>query len=192
MGLLPKLNLPPIEMKYKIIGLIGICALVFGGYHDIIYKPRAKKLQSLRNELAPLQETMKIIKTLDYPTLKSDSEILAFISRDSKGSLDKLKQKENLIPMYVSTSEFLAAVTNKVSSSRIEIITIKPQEVTNAENYSMVPFYMELRSTYHSFFELLEKLKDLPVRYELVTITTDPKTKPALNIVFKLAVYVRK
>lgn len=187
---IPKFNLQAIDIKYRIIGLIGICALIFAGYHDYIYKPHKKNIDTMKKEIEPLKSSMNIIRTIDYPTLKDDAQILNFIGRDLKGSAEKLTEEEKKLPQSVSVSEILQNITNLIASCRIEITTIKPQDITAANNYLVVPINVELCSTYYSYLELIKKLKNTPAKYEAVSITSS-KDKPMLNIVFKLLVYAR-
>jgi len=81
---MPKINLPPIQTKYKIVIAIGIIAMLLSFYYDHAYKPHADKIAELENSLLGLDDTIKIIKTLEYPKISNDKRILSKIEAKKK------------------------------------------------------------------------------------------------------------
>ncbi|MFH1777681.1 MAG: type 4a pilus biogenesis protein PilO [Candidatus Omnitrophota bacterium] len=187
-----KINLSQVDLKYKIIGAIGIIAAVFLIFNDFICKPVRTRISDLKVELEPLQDQLQIIRTLDYPTAEDNEQIIAGIAQDHEDARQRLKIAEQKLVKFTSTADVLKNFTNKAISSQIEIITIKPMESAIVDNVRVIPFHIECYATYNSFFEFIKTLKKLPMACNSLKMFVVANKKPYLHIVLNASLYVRK
>lgn len=187
--LIPKINLPPIETKYKIIGLLGIMALIFGFYYDHFYKPHAKNVSQLESEVMTLEDTIKIIKTLEYSGVKDTSSILENIKK-KKASIEKgINREENKLPQKSDFSSILEKITHLANQTGLEIKTLEPKDAAKKEQYESIPLELEINARYINLLNFLEQLKEISVYPESIQIKE--KARPILTIRLNLSIIVR-
>ena len=183
---LPKINLPPIDLKYKIAGIIGIIALVLGFYYDHAYKPNAKKIEDARQEMLSLDDTLGVIRTVDYPQAKDDAAILVQIEQKKKKLQDQIKTEEAKLPAKSDMSKILQKITDIAYESGFDIKSMEPKDFASKENYQSMTLTMEMSTNYKNITEFIEKISELSVYPEYLEMTVDKR--PLLTIRFNLSI----
>lgn len=186
---LPKINLPPIKTKYKIIGLFGIAALIFGYYYDHLYKPHAKAVSAIRTDLKSLEETIKIVTTLEYPQVTSNKEIVNKIKEKKEQSINKILSEETRLPTKAAISSMLEKITRLADQTGVEIKSLEPKDFTVRGVYACLPLELEINSTYSNLVLFLEKMKELPVSPESIKLIV--RSRPLLNVHLYLYIFVK-
>ncbi|MFH1063204.1 MAG: type 4a pilus biogenesis protein PilO [Candidatus Omnitrophota bacterium] len=186
---MPSIRLPNIQTKYKVIAAIGIIALVFGYYYDHAYKPHAKKIEDLQSELLTLEDTLKIIKTLEYPDVKTDQAILSKIQIKKNSFLSQIDGHESKLANKNQFSKILEQITRLSYDVGFDIKALEPKEFTLKQDYNSMYLNMEVNSRFQNLLDFLERLKELPVFPESIYI--DIRERPNLGIRLNLSILAR-
>ncbi len=186
---LPKLNLPEIQTKYKVISLIGIAALLFSFYHDHLYKPHAEKISELAAEMQTLEEQIEIIRTLDCPEAKNIEGVLRKIKSDKESILSEINLKEKKLPKKSDFSLILQKVTQLAAESGTEIKVLEPQGFKHKEAYESMLLTLVINAKFINLLNFLEQISKYSVYPERIYI--EVKNRPDLTIRLNLSIIVR-
>ncbi|MBU4304287.1 MAG: type 4a pilus biogenesis protein PilO [Candidatus Omnitrophica bacterium] len=186
---MPKINLPQIQTKYKIIALMGACAVLFVFYHDHAYKPHAAKIKDLRNELLSLEDTIKIVQTLEYPGLENNNLILNKIEEKKKYLAAEIKVAEGALSSQANFSKMLEKITQLANEAGIEIKALEPKDVVEKENYLSMSLIMDINGRFYNLLKFITQMKSLPIYLESLQIST--LERPALTMRLQLSILAK-
>ncbi len=186
---LPKINLPNMQKKYKIMAMIGILALLLGSYYERAYKPHAKKISELKESLLSLEDTIKVIKTIEFPSVKSNQEILNKLNSKKEATLKKIELEEKSLPKTSEFSKILERITRLAYDSGFIIKSIEPKDVTKKEDYQSMALNMEVNTNFANLLDFFKKIDELPISLE--TIQINVLERPALSIQMKLSILAK-
>lgn len=186
---MPAINLPNIQTKYKIIAVIGIVALCLGYYYDHAYKPHAKIIAGLESELLTLEDTLKIIKTLEYPDLKTDQAILNKIQTKKNSILSQIDGYESKLANKNQFSKILEQIAQLSYDAGFDIKALEPKEFILKQDYNSMALTMEVNSRFKNLLDFFERLKELPIVPDSIFI--DIRERPELAIRLNLSILAR-
>ncbi len=184
---LPKINLPPIDLKYKIAGILGLLAMIFGFYYDHAYKPNAKKIEAVKQEMLTLDDTLKVIRNVGYPGAKNDEAILEQINLKKKSLQEQIKEKEKELPRKKDMSKILQKITDIAYHSGFDIKSLEPKDFANKDNYQSMTLTMEMNTKYANIVNFIDKISQLSIYPEYIEMTASKK-RPLLIIKFNLSI----
>ncbi len=177
---MPKINLPPIQTKYKIAAVLGIVAIILGFYYDHAYKPHADKIAELQDNLQGLDDTIKIIKTIEYPKISNDKKILDKIEAKKKKIIKDLNDRENNLPRKAEYSSMLEKITRLAYKSGFDIKSLEPQDFTTKNGYHSMSLSMDINCRYVNLLDFLQELQPYPIYLEKIRISV--RERPFLKI----------
>ncbi|MBU1043030.1 MAG: type 4a pilus biogenesis protein PilO [Candidatus Omnitrophica bacterium] len=186
---MPAINLPNIQTKYKVIAALGIIALCLGYYYDHAYKPHAEKIEGLESELLTVEDTLKIIRTLEYSDTKTDPEILSNIKAKKNAVLMGIEKYESKLANKNQFSKILEQIALLSYDVGFDIKALEPKEFTLKQDYNSMSLNMEVNSQFQSLLDFLERLKEMPVFPESIYI--EVSERPNLVIRLNLAILAR-
>jgi Tfp pilus assembly protein PilO len=186
---IPKINLPQIQTKYKIMAALGIIGLLLGFYFDHAYKPHADKIKELEDGILGLDDTIKVIKNLEYPDAKNDDIILKRIDKKKKAIVHEIEQFEKKLPAKADYSKILEKITQLAYKAGFEIKTLEPREVSVTEGYTSMSLEMNITSKFINLLNFLEAIKPYPIY--LKGIELNIKERPLLFIRLNLAILAK-
>jgi Tfp pilus assembly protein PilO len=186
---LPTISLPNIQTKYKVIAAIGLLSMILGNYYDHAYKPHAKEIEDLKSEMLSLEDTLKIIKTLEYPEVNTDAGVLTKIQAKNSALTAQIATYESKLANKNQFSKILEQITHLCYDVGFDIKTLEPKEFTLKQDYNSMSLNMEVNSQFQNLLDFLEKLKELPVFPENIYI--DVKERPNLGIRLNLSILAR-
>jgi Tfp pilus assembly protein PilO len=166
---LPKINLPPIQTKYKVVVAIGACVLLMGMYYDHAYKPHAKKIFGFEQDMLLLDDTIKVIRNMEYPNAKNLALVLQKIENKKNGTAAAIAVIENTMPRRAELSKILETITHLAYESGCEIKSLEPKDFTQKEAYNSMTLYLDINTRYANLLIFLESLKKywfFPNRYK--------------------------
>lgn len=181
---LPKINLPPIQTKYKIAAALGLAVMLLGFYYDHAYKPHAAKISELEDNLAELEDTINIIKTIEYPKISDDKQILDKIEAKKRKIIKDLNSRESKLPRKAEYSSMLEKITRLAYKSGFDIKSLEPKDFTSREGYQSLSLSMDISSLYSNLLDFLKELEPYPIFLESMSITIweRPLLKINLNL----------
>ena len=186
---MPAINLPQIKTKYKIIAIIGLIAMCLGYYYDHAYKPHAEKIEVLESGLLTLEDTLKIIRTLEYPNVKSDKAVLNKIQvRKDSVALD-IEGLEAKLANKNQFSEILEQIALLSYDEGFDIKALEPKEFILKQNYNSMSLYMEVNARFQNLLDFLERIKVMPIFPDSIFI--DIRERPNLDIRLNLSILAR-
>lgn len=177
---LPKINLPQIQTKYKLAAAIGIILMLLGFYYDHAYKPHAKQIAEIEDRLLELQDTISIIKTIEYPKIDTESQILEKIEGKKRKIIKDLNKQESKLPRKAEYSSMLEKITRLAYKSGFDIKSLTPKDFTNREGYQCMSLSMDISSRYTNLIEFLKELEPYPIFLESLNISI--RERPLLKI----------
>ncbi|MBU1086280.1 MAG: type 4a pilus biogenesis protein PilO [Candidatus Omnitrophica bacterium] len=186
---MPSISLPNIQTKYKVIAIIGVIALCLGYYYDHAYKPHAQKIEGLESELLTLDDTLKIIKTLEYPDLKTDEAILSKIQAKKNFLLGDIEKYESKLANKNQFSKILEQIARLSYDVGFDIKALEPKEFTLKQDYNSMSLNMEVNSRFQNLLDFLERIKEMPIFPESIYI--DIRERPNLGIRLNLSILAR-
>ena len=187
---LPHINVPPIQTKYKILLGTGLLLLILFSYYDHAYKPHAEAIAELRDEIALLDDTLTVIKTVDYPGSTKENEILGKISRKIERIKEAIREREDTLPRKTDFSRILEQITQMAYDAGFTIKLIEPRDFTITDQYQKMSLTMEIEARYGQFVIFLEKLSVLSLVPERVAISV--ANRPALAVKLDLAILAQE
>jgi len=186
---MPKINLPQIQTKYKIIAVLGIVGLLIGFYFDHAYKPHADKINELKESMLGLDDTIKVIKNIEYPNIKNDDIILERIEKKKKNIEYGIKEFEKKLPTKADYSKMLEKITQLAYKAGFEIKTLEPREVSTVEGYKSMSLEMNITSKFINLLNFLEEIDSYPILLKNIDIGI--KERPLLVIRLNLAILAK-
>ncbi|MCG2712721.1 MAG: type 4a pilus biogenesis protein PilO [Candidatus Omnitrophica bacterium] len=177
---MPKINLPAIQTKYKIAAAIGIIGMLLGFYYDHAYKPHAKKIAELNDSLKGLDDSIKIIRTIEYPKISNDKKILEKIEAKKKQIINDLNNRENKLPAKADYSGMLEKITRLAYRSGFDIKSLEPKDFTTRNGYQSLSLSMDISSRYSNLLDFLQELQPYPIYLENISISL--RERPLLRI----------
>jgi len=187
--MIPKFNLSSIQTKYKILGTIGLVALTFGFYYDNLYKPHANIVSQLNADIMNLEDTIKIVKNLEYPNIKDNHLILEKIRQCNEQTLKQISASETILPKRSDFTLILERITQIAHQLELEIKTMEPKEVVKNDVYESIPLDLEITTRFGNFLFFLEQLKNTPAYIERIQM--ELKDRPLLTIRLNMFIYVK-
>ena len=179
---LPKIKLPSIKTKYKILAMAGIVTLLLGYYYDHAYKPHAEKIAEIKEELLQLDDTITIIKTVEYPKISTDIKILEKIDAKKKAIIVALNKLEKNLPNKTAYSKMLETITRLAYKSGFDIKTLEPKNFTTKEGYQSMSISMDISSRFDNLLDFLEALKPYPIYLENINLTISQRPVLKINL----------
>ncbi|MBU1925095.1 MAG: type 4a pilus biogenesis protein PilO [Candidatus Omnitrophica bacterium] len=183
---LPKIKLPPIDKKYKLLGVVGIIALFSNFYYDYIYKSHAQKAEALLEELKDLNSKIEIIQTIEYPGDRNIGEILRKIEYKKNSYLAKITEAEAKLPSKENFSFMLEKITHLANEADFEIKSLGPKEFKIKEAYGTMVLEIDINTRFENLYLFFEKIKELPVMPELLSIAVNKR--PNISVRLNLAI----
>jgi Tfp pilus assembly protein PilO len=186
---MPAINLPQIDKKYKILAVLGITALLLGYYYDHAYKPHAEKIEELKSDIQTIDDTLQVIKTLEYPNLTSNKAILTKVESKNKYIMAEIEKHEKELASKNQFSKILEQITVMSYESGFDIKALEPKEFTLKQDYNSMLLNIEVNSRFKNLLDFLEKLKTLPIFPESIFI--DIRERPDLSIRLTVSILAR-
>ncbi len=187
---MPKINLPQIQTKYKIAAALGIIAMLLGFYYDHAYKPHAEKIAELEESLLGLDDTIKIIKTVEYPKISDDKKILERIETKKRKIIKDLNKREKKLPRKADYSGMLEKITRLAYKSGFDIKSLEPKDFTDRNGYQSMSLTMDISSRYSNLLDFLQELQPYPIYLENISISI--RKRPLLKINLNLYILFKE
>ncbi len=186
---MPAINLPKIQTKYKVIAIIGLVAMCLGYYYNHAYKPHTEKIETLKSELLTLEDTLKIIRTLEYPDVKSDKIMLNKIQSKKNAVLSEIGKRESKLANKNQFSKILEQIAHLSYEEGFDIKALEPKEFILKQDYNIMSLYMEVNARFQNLIDFLERLKEMPIFLDSIFI--DIRERPNLGIRLNLSIMAR-
>jgi len=186
---LPKINLPPIDPKYKIAGLICIFGLLIMGFYDHAYKPHAKSIELLKGELDGFRDRVTIIMNLEYPNVTSRTDILRLMEDKKINLLKTIESSERYLAGQTDTSKLLETLTALANAAGLSIKTLEPKPVQQNGTYFILPLVLDVSAEFGTIVLFLESIKNLPVVLDKLQISV--RERPQLTARLVLTIYMK-
>ena len=181
---LPKISLPPIQTKYKIAAAIGIIGMLLGFYYDHAYKPHAAKIAELQDSLLTLDDTINVIKTIEYPKVSTDKKILENIVAKKEKIVKDLNARESKLPQKAEYSGMLEKITRLAYKSGFDIKSLDPKDFTTRNGYQSMSLSMDTSSRYENLLNFLKELQLYPIYLETISISLRERPLLKINLSF--------
>lgn len=181
-----KIKLPPIDKKYKLLGIVGIIALFFNFYYDYIYKAHAQGAEALLEELKNLNSKIEIIQNIEYSSSKNIGDISRNIEYKKNSYFAKITEAEARLPSKENFSFMLEKITHLANEADFEIKSLGPKEFKIKEVYGTMVLEIDINTRFENLCLFFEKIKELPVIPELLTITVTKR--PDISVRLNLAI----
>ena len=181
---MPKINLPPIQTKYKIAAAIGIISILLGFYYDHAYKPHAEKIAELKESLMGLDDTINIIKTVEYPKVSTDKRILESIVAKKEKIVRDLNVRESKLPRKAEYSGMLEKITRLAYKSGFNIKSLDPKDFTMKDGYPSMSLSMDISARYKNLLNFLQELQLYPIYLESIDISLRERPLLKINLSF--------
>jgi len=179
---LPKIKLPEIDKRYKIIGLLGILFLCLSTYYDQAYKPHAEKASELKEELNNLDSQLQVIMTLEYPNYTNNSQILDRIETKKIQLAKNIESRENILSSKAHFSSMLEKITHLAQEAGLEVKSLDPKQFSMQGAYGTMQLQMHINSRYNNIIEFLEKIQGLPVTPESIKVYVEERPNLTVNL----------
>ncbi|MBI4845771.1 MAG: type 4a pilus biogenesis protein PilO [Candidatus Omnitrophica bacterium] len=179
---LPKIQLPPIQTKYKILALTGITFLLFGSYYDKAFKPHSQKISELKTEIITLEDTLKVIKTVDYPAAATNDEVLRQIQQNKDKVQQKIKTNEERLLPRAEFSKLLEKIAQIANDSGLDIKSFEPNDFSQNEGYQTMMIQMEVTTSFANLLKFFNKTGELPILLKDMSINAEQRPKLAIDL----------
>lgn len=177
---IPKINLPQIQTKYKIAAIVGITAMLLGFYYDHAYKPHEDKIKELEASLMSLEDTINVIKNIEYPKTSNDRQILEKIETKKRKIIKSLNNRESKLPRKAQYSGMLEKITRLAYKSGFDIKSLEPKDFKSREGYQSMSISMDISARYTNLLDFLKELEPYPIFLESINISI--RERPLLKI----------
>jgi type IV pilus assembly protein PilO len=134
--------------------MLGIVALVVGGYYFGIYSSMSERLDGLRANELELQRKLSEVRSVA-------ANIGAFEEEIANLEL-KLSKVLRQLPNEKELEVLLTDISNLGKKSGIEIKSFKRMEEIPHDFYAEVPISIELEGEYHNIGRFFDLMSDLP------------------------------
>lgn len=141
-------------LPLKIIAVLLVCALVWGGGYYFLLKDKQTKLESLEQKEVQLKKTFET-KQAKAVNLEAYKEQLAEMRVMFASMLEQLPKKSEV-------PELLVDVTRTGLINGLEFELFKPEGERPVDFYAELPIQMTVTGTYHQFGEFVSGLAALP------------------------------
>lgn len=138
----------------KIIAVLLVCALVWGGGYYFIIKDKQAQLQTLEQKEAQLKKEFET-KQAKAANLEAYKEQLAEMRVMFSSMLEQLPKKSEV-------PELLVDVTRTGLINGLEFELFQPQGERPVDFYAELPIQMTVTGNYHQFGEFVSGLSALP------------------------------
>ncbi len=138
----------------KIIAILLICALVWGGGYYFIIKDKQAQLKTLEQKEAQLKQEFET-KQAKAVNLEAYKEQLAEMRVMFSSMLEQLPKKSEV-------PELLVDVTRTGLINGLEFELFQPQGERPVDFYAELPIQMTVTGNYHQFGEFVSGLSALP------------------------------
>jgi len=179
---LPKIKLPEIDKKYKIIGLLGILFLCLSTYYDQAYKPHAVKISELKEELNNLDSQLQVIMALEYPGHTNNHQIIDKIETKKIQLAKNIQSRENKLSSKANFSSMLEKITHLAQEAGLEVKSLDPKQFSMRDAYGTMQLQMNIDSRYNNIIGFLEKIQELPVTPESIKVYVAERPNLTVNL----------
>lgn len=153
-------------LPIKIIAILLLCALVWGGGYYFLIKDKKVQLESLEQKEVQLKKEFET-KQAKAVNLEAYKEQLAEMKVMFSSMLEQLPKKSEV-------PELLVDITRTGLINGLEFELFKPEGARPVDFYAELPIRMTLTGTYHQFGEFVSGIADLPRIVTLHNIKMGP------------------
>lgn len=189
---MPLIDLSKIPKQQRIIlaVLVGIILIVL--LNNRLFKPRISERREWRSKYQKLETELKSEEfKLQEDRAKTETERIASLEekyRHTQKNLDYLKgrlPKEKQIP---------ALLSQIASQARLEYSLIKMLPEESRLVYKEIPIQIQLKGRYQDLGEYLKDIEESTrlIKIKSLSIKTDPKAPPKLDVTLEIATYIVK
>ena len=144
-------NLSPAK---KLILVLVIVVLIFGGYWYSFYRGKAKTIDRLRGDLSNKQATL------------NENEAIARNLPRFKEEVEKLNQRLGRVVLELPNSReipnLLETINNLGAVNGLDVVYIRPQNDIDKGFYAEVPIAIKVKGGYHELGLFLDAVSKLP------------------------------
>jgi type IV pilus assembly protein PilO len=165
----------------KVIAVLLICAVIWGGGYYFLLKDKQVELESLEQKEVELKQTFET-KQAKAVNLEAYKEQLAEMRVMFASMLEQLPKKSEV-------PELLVDVTRTGLINGLEFELFQPQGERAIDFYAELPIQMTVTGNYHQFGEFVSGLASLP---RIVTVhdmklgpLSDKTGKMTMNLIVK-------
>ena len=155
----------------KIVAVVLIVGVVVWGYYNFLYKPKVKKIESLKKQLHTVELELKLVAPPEM-ILKKGVDVRDLI----KIELDELMKKiptEKEVPYIIKD-----LVTEVGKGLNIDYNLIKPGAVKPEGKYKRLPLTVDFFGDYSDLNLYLKELKKLPATIRIDKLNLNRTSKP--------------
>ncbi|TRZ51463.1 MAG: hypothetical protein D4S01_04695 [Dehalococcoidia bacterium] len=188
--------LKSLKIKERILLILMVTILIWGGYYRKIHRPNVSRIKDLRSQVREVQD--KIFKLEDQipPSYLKLEKKLENIKQDYNALEEKLDTFYGEMAKGDQMSELLKYLTIKDISlkNELEFIFVKAEPLEEKKFYQKLPLKVSLTGDYNRIISYLKRLEYLS-RFVKVTdlqLQADPDILPVLNVHLSLAALLQK
>lgn len=156
-------------LPIKIIAILLLCALVWGGGYYFLLKDKKVELESLEQKEVQLKQEFET-KQAKAVNLEAYKEQLAEMRVMFASMLEQLPKKSEV-------PELLVDITRTGLINGLEFELFKPEGERPVDFYAELPIQMTVTGTYHQFGEFVSGVAALPRIVTLHNIKMGPLNK---------------
>jgi len=152
----------------KLGALIGIIALIVGGYYYFFYSDMQDEVAQLNKDQARLAKEKS-----DYERRKQ--EYLAF-RNEVNALLDEQKELLRVLPKKDDIEQFIENVQAQIELSGLTKVESTREAAQPVEMYVKIPIKMSLTGTYHQINHFFKQVGDLKRIVNIEDLSLEPVT----------------
>jgi type IV pilus assembly protein PilO len=141
-------------LVFKILAIVLICLLIWGGGYYFIIKDKRAELQNLEQKEVQLKQTFEA-KQSKAVNLEAYKEQLAEMRTMFASMLEQLPKKSEV-------PELLVDITRTGLINGLEFELFKPEGERPVDFYAELPIQMTVTGNYHQFGEFVSGVAALP------------------------------
>ncbi|MCK4648937.1 type 4a pilus biogenesis protein PilO, partial [bacterium] len=189
---MPLVDLSKIPKQQRIIlaVLVGIILIVL--VNNRLFKPIVSKRKDLRIKYQNLEtELMRKEFELQEVQVKTEKERIAQLEEKYRHTQKKLEYLKGRLPKEKQIPALLSQIA---SQARLEYNLIKMLPEESRLVYKEIPIQIQVKGRYQDLGEYLKRLEESTrlIKIKSLSIKTDPKTLPKLDVTLEIATFVVK
>ena len=189
---MPLVDLSKIPKQQRIILTVlgGIILIVL--VNNLLFKPVTSKRKELRLKYQKLETELKREEfKLQEARTKTEAERIVSLEERYRHTQKKLEYLKGRLPKEKQIPTLLSQIA---SQTRLEYDLIKMLPEESRLVYKEIPIQIQLKGRYQDLGEYLKGLEESTrlIKIKNLSIKTDPKAPPNLDVTLEIATYIVK
>jgi len=189
---MPLIDFSKIPRQQRIIlaVLVGIILIVL--VNNLLFRPITSKRRDLKLKYQKLETELKRKEfELKEARAKTEAERIASLEEKYRHTQKRLKYLKGRLPKEKQIPALLSQIASQ-AKLEYNLIRMLPEESRLV--YKEIPIQIQLKGRYQDLGEYLKRLEESTrlIKIKSLSIKTDPKAPPRLDVTLKIATYIVK